>query len=135
QLATINALADAAPGFVWRLADESDDATSYRPYENDMVLVNLSVWRSMRELWEFVYRTAHLEVMRHRREWFHRMAQPYLVLWWIPAGEIPTLAEAVSRLEALRAHGPGPDAFTFRTPFPPPSAAAPPVATPARTAG
>lgn len=136
QLAPINALADAAPGFVWRLVGEgSDDATSYRPFDDDMVLVNLSVWRSLRELWEFVYRSAHLEVMRHRRQWFHRMAQPYLVLWWIPAGTIPTLPEAVARLERLRADGPGPEAFTFRALYPPPAASASPAAAPASSAG
>lgn len=120
QLEPINALADRAPGFVWRLQDESGDATGYRPYGDDTMIINLSVWRSIDELWDFVYRTAHLEVMRHRREWFERLAEQHLVLWWLPAGTIPTVTEAMDRLARLRAHGPGPEAFTFRDRFPAP---------------
>jgi hypothetical protein len=114
QLDPINALADAAPGFVWRLTDDGGtDATGTRPYGDDMVIVNFSVWTSIEALWDFVYRTAHLDVMRRRREFFHRMLEPYLVLWWVPAGELPSLAEAMDRLAHSRAHGPSPHAFTF----------------------
>lgn len=120
RIEEINALADQAPGFVWRLQDESGDATSYRPFDDDLIAVNMSVWTSMEALWEFVYRSAHLDVMRRRREWMHRMAEPFQVLWWVPAGHLPTLAEAVERLERLRADGPGPGAFTFREPHPAP---------------
>jgi Domain of unknown function (DUF3291) len=113
-LRPINALADTSPGFVWRLTDgESDDATSIRPYGDDL-LVNLSVWESREALWTFTYRTDHLELLRRRREWFVRMEAPILVLWWVPAGHIPTVEEALERLERLRGAGPGPDAFTFR---------------------
>lgn len=120
RLAPINALADRAPGFVWRLQDDSGDATGYRPYGDDTVLVNLSVWESVEALWDFTYRTAHLEAMRHRRKWFARMVEPHLVLWWIPAGHIPTVEEAMDRLARLRAHGPGPEAFTFKDRYPAP---------------
>jgi len=81
-------------------------------------MVNLSVWESFETLRGFVYSTRHLEVMRHRRAWFSRMADPYLALWWVPAGTIPTVAEARRRLELLASRGPGSDAFTFRSPFP-----------------
>jgi heme-degrading monooxygenase HmoA len=124
QLEPINALADRSPGFVWRLQTEDGDATAIRPYEDDRVMVNLSVWASLEALRSFVYATRHLEVMRHRRAWFHRMPDPYMALWWVPAGTIPTVAEARGRLELLGRDGPTAGAFTFRAPFPEPEDAA-----------
>ena len=123
-LEPINALADHSPGFVWRLQTEDGDATSIRPYDDERIMVNLSVWASLEALRGFVYATRHLDVMRRRREWFHRMADPYLALWWVPAGTIPTVAEAKERIELLARDGPGPEAFTFRSPFPAPAGAA-----------
>jgi len=117
-LAPINALADRSPGFVWRLQTDAGDATAIRPYEDERIMVNLSVWRSLPELWDFVYQSRHLELVRHRREWFERV-DPYQALWWVPAGTVPTVEEAKDRLERLRLDGPGPEAFTFREPFPP----------------
>ncbi|MCQ4211331.1 DUF3291 domain-containing protein [Streptomyces longispororuber] len=109
----INAEADAAPGFVWRLVEEgAQDATGLRPAGEDVV-VNLSVWESPEALWDFTYRSGHLEVMRRRREWFDRHFEAHLVLWWIPAGHIPSVDEALERLADLRSHGPSPRAFTF----------------------
>jgi Domain of unknown function (DUF3291) len=116
----VNALADAAPGFVWRLQTEDGDATAIRAFEDDMVIVNMSVWDSIAALGDFVFRSAHRDVMVRRREWFERTAEAYLVLWWVPEGHVPTVEEGRARLERLRAGGPGPDAFTFRQPFPPP---------------
>jgi hypothetical protein len=120
-LEPINALADASPGFVWRLTDDDGgDATSLRPYEDDdMMIVNMSVWASRQALWDFTYRSDHLEYVRRRREWFMRMAEPFMVLWWVPAGHVPSVEEALSRLTRLRDDGPGPDAFTFRRPYEP----------------
>ncbi len=120
----INALADRTPGFVWRLQTEDGNATAIRPFEDDRVAVNLSVWESLEALGEFVYASRHLDVLRRRREWFEHMAEAYLVLWWVPAGTIPTVEEAKRRLEILRERGPSPEAFTFREPFPPPGTAA-----------
>jgi heme-degrading monooxygenase HmoA len=124
RLEPINALADASPGFVWRLQTEDGDATAIRPFDDDRIMVNLSVWESFEALRAFVYASRHLEVMRHRRAWFHRMADPYLALWWVPAGTIPTVAEARERLELLARLGPTAEAFTFRSPFPAPAGAA-----------
>ncbi|KAA9377569.1 DUF3291 domain-containing protein [Microbispora cellulosiformans] len=113
-LEPIYQVSDSAPGFVWRM-QEGNLATDLIQYENDrLLLVNLSVWESRETLWNFAYRSAHLEVMRRRREWFHRMAEPYLVLWWVPEGHLPTVDEAMARLSVLRAEGAGPEAFTFR---------------------
>jgi hypothetical protein len=117
-LEPINALADRSPGFVWRLQTEAGDATAIRPYDDDRIMVNLSVWRSLPALWDFVYLSQHLDLTRRRREWFERI-EPYLALWWVPAGTVPTVEEARERLERLRRDGPGPEAFTFRATWPP----------------
>jgi len=127
-LEPVNAAADASPGFVWRLQTDDGDATGISAFGDDRLVVNMSVWESLEALRAFVYgERGHLSVMRRRREWFERMAEAYLVLWWLPAGELPTIADAEERLALLRAMGPSPDAFTFRRHFPPPDAA---VATP-----
>jgi hypothetical protein len=123
RLADINALADAAPGFVWRFQTEEGNATAVRPFEDDWLLVNFSVWTSPEALHAFVYRTQHAEVMRQRREWFEHMDQPFMVLWWVPAGHRPTVDEAIARLEQLRREGPTPAAFSFQDRFPAPDAA------------
>jgi Domain of unknown function (DUF3291) len=123
RLDEINALAEAAPGFVWRFQTEDGNATALRPYEDDRILVNFSVWTSAEALHEFVYRTIHVEVMRQRREWFEQMDQAFLVLWWVPVGHRPTVQEAVDRLDHLRRDGPTPYAFTFQQGFAPPDSA------------
>ena len=97
NLARVNALADAAPGFVWRLQTETGDATAIRPFEDENLLVNMSVWRDAESLRQFVYHSGHLEIMRRRREWFERMSDSYLVLWWVPRGQRPTIAQAIER--------------------------------------
>lgn len=122
MLEPINALADGAPGFVWRLQDEDGDATAIRPFDDDRLMINMSVWESADVLWDFVYDSGHLDVMRRRREWFTRM-DLYMALWWVPAGEIPTTGDAKERLDLLSERGPTPEAFTFKHRFPPPSAA------------
>ncbi len=119
QLEPINRLADASPGFIWRLQTDTGNATDIRPTEDDLFLINMSVWSSIEALRAFTYSTAHVEVLRQRREWFERLATAHLVLWWVPAGHRPTVEEALDRLERLRRDGPTPAAFTFRTPFEP----------------
>src|SRR6202795_2227993 len=105
-LARINALADRSPGFVWRLQTEAGDATSIRPFDDENLLVNMSVWRDVESLNKFVYRSVHADIMRRRREWFELMREAFLVLWWVPAGHRPSIAEATARLEVLRSKGP-----------------------------
>jgi hypothetical protein len=122
----VNAVADAAPGFVWRLQTEDGNATAVRVFEQDAegadggILINMSVWESVEALAAYVYGDAHLAVLRRRREWFERMRDAYLALWWVPRGHIPTTGEAEDRVKHLRAHGPTPHAFTLREHFPPP---------------
>lgn len=116
NLAPVNALADGAPGFVWRLQDEEGDATAIRPFGPE-VLVNLSVWRDVASLSDFVYRSAHVEMLRRRKEWFERISGVHQVLWWVPKGHRPDVLEAAARLALLREAGPTPEAFTFRQTF------------------
>ena len=116
RLDDINALADAAPGFVWRLQTEDGDATGVDYFGAD-VLVNMSVWEDRDSLHNYIYRSAHSEVMALRKQWFDRMTEAYSVLWWIAEGHIPTLDEASERLECLRLQGPDPSAFTFKQVF------------------
>jgi hypothetical protein len=122
QLDPINALADRSPGFVWRLQTEEGNATSIRPFDDERMAINLSVWESLEALQQFVYKSAHVGPLRDRKEWFEPIDGPILALWWIPAGHIPTVVEAKERLRLLEERGPSADAFTFRTPFPPPDA-------------
>lgn len=120
----INALADAAPGFVWRLQDETGDASSIRMFDDDWILVNMSVWQSLEALRAFVYDDEHRAYLRRRREWFERLDEAITVLWWVSAGHRPSVDEARDRLEHLRKHGKTPYAFGFGLgdtfPAPPP---------------
>jgi len=120
RLDEINALADRAPGFVWRLQTTEGNATYFRPYpEDDRILLNMSVWETVEALKEYVYRTAHAELLRQRHEWFERFSGAYTALWWVPAGHIPGLDEARKRLAHLDANGPTQFAFTFKQVFAP----------------
>ena len=114
RLAEINALADRSSGFVWRLQTEAGDATYLRPYDDDRILFNLSVWESVEALKDYVYKSAHREVLRQRKEWFEKMDEMFLALWWISPGHIPTIDEAKERLEHLRSFGDTARAFTFK---------------------
>jgi hypothetical protein len=123
NLDRINALAERSPGFVWRLQTEEGNATAIRPFEDENIAVNMSVWRDVESLNKYVYSSAHVEIMRRRREWFERMQEAFLVLWWVPHGHRPTVVEAIAKLEVLRSKGPTAEAFTFRQAFPAPNAA------------
>ena len=120
RLDEINSLADGSPGFVWRLQTEQGNATSLRPYDDERILVNMSVWASLEYLKAYVYKSAHVEVMRQRHQWFEKFEGMYLALWWVKAGHIPTVAEAKRRLEYLSEYGESAQVFTFKKPFPPP---------------
>ena len=121
NLDRINALAEESDGFVWRLKGEGNDATSLRPL-GENVIVNMSVWRDAESLRNYVYRSAHVEILRRKREWFLRPTEAIYVLWWVPAGHRPTVEEAVVRLLHLRKHESTPEAFNFGEAFPAPDA-------------
>lgn len=130
----VNTLADASPGFVWRLTDDDGDedgdgeeavgnATSIRLLGDDRLIVNLTVWESLEALSDFVYGGFHVEVMRRRREWFAWMREAHTCCWWIPRGDLPTLGDAQSRLALLDERGPTPASFTLQRRFAPPDQA------------
>ncbi len=117
----INAVADRTPGFVWRLQTEEGNATALHPIDDDeLVAINMSVWESIEALADYVYRSEHTAYLRRRREWFERYGRSFLVLWWVPAGHVPTIDEALARLGELEARGPTQHAFTFAKRFAPP---------------
>jgi hypothetical protein len=118
RLDEINALADRSPGFVWRLQAAEGNATYLRPYDDDQILFNLSVWEGVEPLRDYVYRSAHVEVLRARHEWFTAFERPHLALWWVPFGHRPSVDEAKARLAHLVEHGPTPFAFSFKVVFP-----------------
>ena len=122
QLGPVNALADSSPGFVWRLQTEGGDATSLKVYDDDMIIVNLTVWESVEALRAFVYTGPHHGVLRDRKRWFEKFDGPYTTLWWVHAGHLPDTDEAKERLDLLRKHGETEYAFTFQHLFPQPEA-------------
>lgn len=118
RLDEINALADTSPGFVWRLQTAAGNATYFRPYDDDRILMNMSLWESVEALHQFVYRTVHVDVLRQRQQWFEPLARAYVALWWVPRGHLPGIDEARKRLAHLDQHGPTEFAFTFQRVFP-----------------
>ncbi len=124
KLDEVNALADNSKGFIWRLQSSDGNATDIQAYDDEMILVNMSVWASLEDLSQYVYamESEHRHVMKQRRRWFERFDGPFMVLWWIPEGHIPTVEEAKERLEYLRTHGETEYAFSFKKPFPAPDA-------------
>ncbi len=119
RLDEINALAERSPGFLWRLQTPEGNATDIRISEDERTIINLTVWDSLESLHAFTYRSTHKELFRQRKEWFEPLATPSLALWWLAAGQLPTVADARERLACLAANGPTPRAFTFVTAFPP----------------
>ena len=113
NVARVNGLADKIPGFVWRLQDESGNAMNMRVYDDPTILPNLTVWKDVQALERFVWRTLHRRFYARREEWFAPV-KPSLVLWWIPGSHRPDIAEGVTRLDHLIAHGPSDYAFGWR---------------------
>lgn len=124
-LGPINELAESSEGFVWRLTDDEGASSSYVSVEgidDPLMIVNYSIWEDVDSLRQFVYRTVHTDYMRRRREWFERPIEAYSVCWWIPAGSVPSVADAYARLHHLRAHGPSETGWSLNRPLPPPAA-------------
>jgi hypothetical protein len=120
QLDAVNALADAAPGFVWRLQSSSGNATEIAYNDDPFVIVNMSVWQSVERLRDYAYNSGHVAVFRERAQWFEKMSLPNYCLWWVPEGHVPTVAEGRERLEHYQKHGATPWAFWFKQQFPAP---------------
>lgn len=121
NLDRINSLGMQSPGFVWILKDESgtNSATDIRPFEDERIIVNMTVWENIEALFNYTYYSDHTDFFRRRAAWFEKLEFGGMVLWWIPAGHIPTVEEAKARLEYLQQHGPTPYAFTFKKRYTP----------------
>ena len=121
NLDRINELADSSEGFVWRLMGDGNDATSLRPFDDEMIIVNMSVWQNLERLKDYVYKSAHTDILKRRAEWFEKVRDAMVVMWWVPVDHEPTVQEAKERLEHLRTHGSSVNAFSFREAFLAPS--------------
>jgi Domain of unknown function (DUF3291) len=119
SLEEINGLGESSPGFVWRLKSDNGNATDIKLTENPLFIINLTVWESVDSLFEFVYRSHHKDYFARRFDWFERYGAPSTVLWWVPAGTLPTAEEALARLKVLTDSGPTAEAFTFKQRFEP----------------
>ncbi len=117
RLDEINALADKSPGFIWRLQSEEGNATDIQAYDDPLIIVNMTVWQDIESLKNYVYKSDHVELIRDRSAWFHKITNVHQVLWWVTAGHIPSVAEGQQKLSILQKHGPSPEAFTFAKPF------------------
>jgi hypothetical protein len=117
NLEPINKLAESSNGFIWRLQDESGAATDIQAFADPNIIVNMSVWGSTDALKNFMFRTHHRDFLRRKKEWFHNIPEDSYVLWWIPINHIPTVEEALDKLEFLRSNGDTPNAFTFKSNF------------------
>lgn len=113
----INSIADNSPGFIWRLKDDLGDATRIKFGDDPNTLVNMSVWRSLADLFAYVYHSDHVEIFKRKKEWFQKMDTAHMVLWYVEEGHVPDLAEAKERLEYLAKNGESPFAFSFRKRF------------------
>ena len=120
RLDEINALAEQSPGFIWRLKDESGNATSIRAFDDPDLLLNMSMWKDVASLRYFVYKSAHVELLRNKKNWFKQPSENYQVLWWVLEGSIPTFSQAGEKLAKIKKHGPTEDAFDFSKVFDPP---------------
>jgi hypothetical protein len=121
RLEEINALAEKSKGFVWRLqSDAGGGATTIRAFEDPRTYINMSVWETPDDLKNFVYRTAHVELIRDRETWFSRLSEQHQAAWWVPVGHRPSAEEGRDRLMRLRAEGPSASAFPLARPFPAP---------------
>ena len=117
---TVNAIAESSKGFVWRLKDDSDNATNMKIFDDEQVIVNISVWESIEDLENFMYKSFHSDFLRRRKDWFHRFGKVYTAMWWTGAGQFPTIEEAVENLDYLEKFGVSEKVFDFRVTFPKP---------------
>jgi len=117
NLDPINALADQSEGFIWRLKDETNNATSIKVFDDDFIIVNMSVWKNIEALFQYVYRSNHVEFFKRRKEWFEKMPEMHMALWYVPVDQQPTVSEAMDRIIHLRKHGETPYAFSFKKKF------------------
>lgn len=119
NLDRVNTLAEASPGFIWRLKDDSNNATSIKVFDDDFLIVNLSVWQDVDALFNYVYKSDHREVLKRKTEWFSAMGEAHMAMWYVQPGAFPTAQQAAQKITYLREHGETPQAFTFRRRYTP----------------
>ncbi|SFW64162.1 protein of unknown function [Sinomicrobium oceani] len=119
NLDRINRLAEGSPGFIWRLKDDGNNATSIKIYDDDFIIVNMSVWSDIESLFGYVYRSNHAEILKQKKEWFHKMQEMHMALWYVEDGLLPSVTDARERLDHIRKHGETPYAFTFKNKYSP----------------
>ena len=115
NLDRINHIAEQSPGFIWRLKDDSGNATNIQLFDNPNVIVNMSVWKDVAALKHFMFKPDHLAIMKRKREWFIPANEATYVLWEVADGHVPTLEEAMDKLQKLRTHGESAEAFSFKS--------------------
>jgi hypothetical protein len=114
NLDKVNEIAESSDGFIWRLKDENNNATAFNPYDDEQVIINISVWENIEKLEKFMYQTLHVEFLKRRKEWFQAFGKVYTAMWWISPGKFPTIREATEKLTYLQEHGPSSLVFDFR---------------------
>ena len=119
RLNEINLLADSSAGFVWRFLSDEGDATYLRPYEDKNILFNMSVWESLESLKAYVYNSSHLELLKSKKNWFSKLSEPHMALWWVPKGHIPSVSEGLRKINIIKERGACEEAFTFAEPYGP----------------
>jgi hypothetical protein len=111
----INGLGKRMPGFVWMMAgaDPALGNTGTKIGGDPRFVANLTVWESVETLERFVFNTLHRQFYERRQEWFEVLGARHFVMWAVPAGRRPTLAEGLERLAHLKAHGASDHAFDW----------------------
>ncbi len=120
NLEEVNQLAENSDGFIWRLKDDSDSAVHFNPYNDEKIIINVSVWKDVDSLKDYTYKSYHSEFLKRRKEWFMKFAKAHYALWWIEENQFPTIEECVERLDCLQKNGDSEKAFTFKRIFPSP---------------
>jgi hypothetical protein len=120
NLDKVNSIAEMSEGFIWRLKDDNNNATSLNPFDDEQIIINVSVWENLEKLENFMYKTFHSEFLKRRKEWFQQYGKAHTALWWVQHGHFPTLQEAIANLDYLQKNGPTQKVFDLKNKFPPP---------------
>lgn len=120
NLNKVNEIAENSDGFVWRLKDEDNNATNLNPYNDEQIIVNYSIWENIETLEHYMYKTFHSEFLKRRKEWFLSFGQVSTAMWWVKKGEIPTLSEAIEKLDYLQKNGASEIVFSLKQKYPKP---------------
>lgn len=115
RLDTVNTLAEASKGFIWRYKEEGDGPETVSLDGDPRLIVNLSVWETAKDLEHFVWNTVHRQVYRKRTQWFSNLGRPHFVMWHVKPDAMPSVAEAAARLEHLTKYGPSAEAFGWES--------------------